>query len=131
MIEPNIEKQFLQWLYDDYIRRFGYGIRNIDKCNFYTITSIQNLPSEFYKVKGSITTSHVIEYAQELEAKGLLRFSKPGMIFHFTPEGYKAVSASKYQRVLDSLNRNPGAIALVAIIISIASLVTSAITLGT
>lgn len=123
MIEPSIEKQFLLWLYEDYIRRFGYGVRNIDKCDFYTIYSVEHLPDAFYEVNKGMAKSHVLEYAKELEAKGLLHFAKNGLVFHFTKEGYESVSASKLQRFLDALNRNPGALALAAAIISVGSLV--------
>lgn len=123
MIEPSIEKKFLLWLYKKYILRFGYGIRNIDKCDFHTTYSIEHLPYEFYEVKNGVAKSHVHEYAKELEAKGLIRFAENGLVFYFTKEGYESVSASKFQRFLDALNRNPGALALAAAVISIGSLI--------
>ncbi len=129
MIEPSIEKQFLLWLYESYIRRFGYGVRNIDKCDFSTIHSLTHLPDEFYEVNNGVAKSHVLEYAKELEAKGLLRFAKNGLAFHFTKEGYESVSASKSQRFLDALNRNPGALALAAVAISVGSLVVAILAL--
>ncbi|WP_139363642.1 hypothetical protein [Oceanospirillum linum] len=129
MIEPSVEKQFLLWLHKDYTRRFGYGVRNIDKCDFYTTYSVENLPEEFYEINNGMARSHVLEYAKELEAKGLLRFAENGLKFHFTKEGYEAVSASKCQRFLDALNRNPGALALAAAIVSVGSLIVAILAL--
>lgn len=129
MIEPSIEKKFLHWLYGNYIRRYGHGIRNIDECEFYTIYSIEQLPDEFYEVNNGIAKSHVLEYAKELEAKGLLRFAENRLKFYFTEKGFKSASASKFQRFLDALNRNPGALAMFAAIISIGSLVVAILAL--
>ena len=129
MIEPSIEKQFLLWLYENYIQRFGYGVRNIDKCDFYTTYSVEHLPDEFCEVHNGVTKSHVLEYAKELEVKGLLRFSPNELVFHFTKEGYESVSASKCQRFLDALNRNPGALALAAVIVSVGSLIVAILAL--
>ena len=129
MIEPSVEKQFLLWLYEDYIRRFGYGVRNVDECDFYTTYGVEHLPEEFYEISNGVAKSRVLEYAKELEAKGLLRFSERGLVFHFTKKGYEAVSASKCQRFLDALNRNPGALALTAAIVSVGSLIVAILAL--
>lgn len=129
MINPNTEKKFLSWLYDKYTRRLGYGVRNIDKCDFCITYSIEDLPDDFYSVSNGVAKSHVHEYAKELEAKGLLRFSENGLVFYFTKAGYDAVSAGRWQRFLDFLNLNPGALALIAALISIGSLVVSIIAL--
>jgi hypothetical protein len=130
MIESSTEKQFLRWLYENYTRRYGYGIRNIDKCDFYTTYSVEQLPDEFYEISKGVAKSHVLEYAKELEARGLLRFAKSGLVFHFTKEGYEAVSGSKCQRFLDALNRNPGALALAAAFVSVGSLIVAILALS-
>ena len=80
-------------------------------------------------MNNGVAKLHVLDYAEELEAKGLLRFSKKGVVFHFTKEGYESVSASKCQRLLDALNHNPGALALAAAIVSIGSLVVAILAL--
>ena len=89
MIDSKIEKRFLNWLFDDYCDRYGYGIRNIDYCPFYTTYSCKHLPVEFFEVNDGISKSHVIQYAKELQAKGLLRFDENGYQFYFTEELFK------------------------------------------
>lgn len=130
MIERDIEEKFLNWLYEEYTRKFGYGVRNIDKCRFLTTYLPEDLPVEFSEVNSEgVTKSHVLTYAKELEAKGLLRFSKQGLEFYFTKEGFDKVSMSNYQRFLNFLNKNPSILSIVAILVSFGSLVIALIAL--
>jgi hypothetical protein len=129
-IDHKIEKKFLNWLYDQYRQRFGYGIRNIDKCAFYVTYSHKGLPKEFYEINGNIVTTHVQDYAKELEAKGLVKFEKCNLKFFLTEEGYQSVSKTSWQKTLDYLNKNPGLLSAIAVVISIVSLIVAVVKSG-
>ncbi|MFV8784019.1 hypothetical protein ACNKU7_16485 [Microbulbifer sp. SA54] len=125
MIDQKLERKFLKWLHEEYVRRYGYGVRNIDKCTFYLTRRCDSLPEDFYSVDNGVATSKLLHFAEELAAKGLVRFGDTGLDYYFTKEGYQAASQGFWGKTLDSLNKNPGLWAVSAILISIGSLIVS------
>ena len=122
MLDPKNEAKFMKWLADDYSSRFGYGVRNIDKCPFLTTYSVENLPKWLYSVNGNVAKSHVLDWAKELQQKGYIRFDENGYEFFFTTAGYGAVQRRWYHKLAIWLNNNPGSISAAAFLVSLGSL---------
>ncbi|MCT8126180.1 hypothetical protein H1D31_09155 [Alishewanella sp. BS5-314] len=120
-------QKFLNWLYQRYVERMGYGVRNIDDCPFYCTYPINTLPDWLYEPSGEGVKSLVIDYAKELEAYGLVRFDGSGLKFYFTKEGYQKASRTPLQRFMEWLNKHPGSLAAFALFVSIASLIVSCV----
>jgi hypothetical protein len=122
-IKAKTEKIFSKWLYSEYIRRKGYGIRNINNCEFYTTQSHEHLPQELYKIDGSGPKTYIGECARELEKKKLVMFCADNMKFFITEEGYWSFSRNRWQKIQEYLNKNPGTLSAIALVTSIASLI--------
>ncbi|MEH8019606.1 hypothetical protein MN202_20445 [Rheinheimera muenzenbergensis] len=125
MKNKNFDTQkFLNWLYQKYIERKGYGIRNIDDCPFSCSYPISGLPAWLYETDGNSARSFVSEYAKELEAEGLVRFDiESGLKFYLTKDGYQKASRTRLQKVMEGLNKHPGSLAASALLVSIFSLI--------
>jgi len=129
MLDQRNEQLFLKWLSDEYDTRFGYGVRNIDRCPFLTTYSVKDLPNWLYSVKDNVAKSHVLAWAKELEAKGIVRFAENGYEFYFTKFGYESVRRTWLQKFAIWLNNNPGAISAGAFLVSLGSLLVAIIAL--
>ncbi|WP_147296173.1 hypothetical protein [Chromobacterium violaceum] len=99
--------------------------------HFFTTYSVKDLPSWLYSIDGNLANSHVIDWAKELEIKGLIKFPPNGYEFFLTKAGYEAVSRSRLQKITIWLNKNPGVIALLALLVSLGSFIVAIVALNT
>nr|WP_319495362.1 hypothetical protein [uncultured Desulfobacter sp.] len=118
MLTPKHEKVFLKILFDEYTKKNGYGLRNLGTHTFY----ITMTPSQIAinRPDGSIWYP-VSELAKELASKRYIQIHEGKLKFNLTEEGYNAASKTWWSKVLTFLNKNPGLLSALAILISLGS----------
>lgn len=113
------ESAFLKLLHGRYVDRFGHLGHKLDEYEFFT----SERPAEIaIHVSDSSEWHPVVDLAKILEKKGYVRFSDNRTSFFLTELGYRVAEEKISDKALTWLNKNQGAIAAAAFIVSIASL---------
>ncbi|MBF4376770.1 hypothetical protein [Vibrio anguillarum] len=92
MIKNNVEKEFLKFLYNEYVKENGHSYAALNKHKFYftderLYLGVSGLCSITKKVESTLYKPHTIEYVEHLESKGLLTSPSEALNFFFTKEG--------------------------------------------
>ena len=119
-LKPSHERKLLGLLYRRYKRQYGHISSRLDEVSMATTEQPDELQIQ---ITPGETWFPVTNLAVSLEKQGLVEFNESRTSFSLTPLGFREASKSKWDRILDWLNRNPGFLALIAIAISIWSLI--------
>ncbi|QEO46538.1 hypothetical protein [Vibrio tarriae] len=92
MIKSRVEKKFLKFLYNEYVKVNGHSYAALNKHKFYVTDEklylgISGLCSITKKIESTLYKPHTVEYVEHLESKGLLISPSEKLYFFFTKEG--------------------------------------------
>jgi len=129
----NLETKFLRYLYDRQIEKCGPGMSKRTQSKMYTTHGPgskieQQIPGILTDEDNGIKKYLVMDVAIELQSKGLVEFNANNTEFWLTDAGYEMAAKNGREKLLDFLNKNPGLISLVSIIIAIVALIFTVVT---
>ena len=126
-LTQKLEQKFLEALYRRYSSNYGYGVRNLKKCKFH-LTAGESFEAEIPEISvinGNIKKYLLIDWANELQMKGLVEIEPGKLEFFLTEKGYDKAPLQWFGKTLAYLNNNQG----LAIPLSILSLAVAVIAL--
>ena len=129
VLPKSLPERFLQYMYKRHISSYGYAVSNLEKSKLWITIGPgieREIPDILVEKDGIFNgqpcrfkTYHVVPAAQELQAKGYVRFSDDNTAFWLTEAGYKRAEQNWFGRFVEYLNKNRGLLALIAIFSSI------------
>lgn len=129
MLTSSLERRFLLSLYKKYNFNFGYGLRNLQACTFYITgpTSFETELPEIWEITDGVKRSQLLDWVQELNTKGWVKFGDNPLTFNLTEAGYCEANKSYFGRMMSYLNNNPGLALPVAIFSLIVAIIALAV----
>ena len=123
MSTKNLEQKFLRYLYDRQIKHVGHGISKRRDCTMFIThgpgSEIEkHIPGVLEDRGDGLKKYLVTEVATELESRGMVEFNTTNTEFWLTVAGYDAAAKTRWNRMLDFLNKNPGLIATVSLFVA-------------
>lgn len=124
MLDKKLPDRLLRYMYDSHVARFGHKTTNFESSYLMTLggDEIALHVAGIYTVTDGLTRSLVIDAAEELERRQLIEFGADGYRFWLTASGFDEAAKSNLARSVEWLNRNAGAMSVVAIAISFVAL---------